>query len=146
MADARRYSWTKFGLGIIAGMSALSTLTITPPHFYLAMSLLFTSTVLLTQGPDEVRQPEPFISDADEWRKLGRGFVHDLPRTLINVAVIVGLTLLCDAAVSRYPFLQSTASRKIWVPILFAAAWIPNVIAAYRRGKSRNQRAQVFAG
>ena len=138
------YSWTKFVLGIIAGMTAIVMLSVTPPHFYLAMFLMFASTTLTTQGRDRAHEPEPVPAELDDWhawRKTGREFVHGLPASALNITFLVAFTLLWDAAVKRYPLISR---REIIVPILFAVAWIPQVIAAFRRGKSRNESAHPY--
>lgn len=145
MAAARPYSWTKFGSGIIVGITAIATLTLTPLHYYSALLLWFTSSLLMAQGPDEVQQPEPFISDADEWRKWGRAFVQGLPG-VVPILVAVALALLWQIAVGRYPSIQSMARPEIVAPILFGIGLVVNVIGAYRRGKRRNQRVHAVAG
>ena len=132
------YSWSRFTLGVIVGTVAISLIAISPDYLFLTVVLLLLSGALLGLAPDKKPETKPFTSDAEEWREGLRGCVQGLPSMAVNAAICVALVLLGQEVVRRYPQIVVDVPLHLLFATFFAALWIRQVIAMYRRGRSTN--------
>lgn len=81
------YFWMTFAAGVIVGVIALSLLAVKPS---IPAGLLLLVSMTLLRQPERPAEPEPerpFVSDADEWRRVRRDFVDDLPSLAVRVVL-----------------------------------------------------------
>lgn len=92
----------------------------------------------MAQEPRRTPTPEPpFTSDKDEWRRLGRDLVKELPRFVVNVAVCLAVVLIWNVVATRYPLLVAQIQGETLVMILVTAFWLLQVAVAFRSGRRR---------
>jgi hypothetical protein len=137
-----RYSWTKFAIGVLAGIVGISVLFYDRSYVFLSVLLVLLSFAFSTQGLRSAvaEEPDGWTSDADEWRKMGRGFIEGLPRIAWTIAVATACGYAWDLAVGRWPVLPEL-SRTL-VLIAFTALWLRQMVSTYRQARMKYHSAR----
>lgn len=134
-----RYSWTKFAIGVLAGIVGIWLLFYDWSYGSLSVLLLVFSVTFTTQAPRAAAAAEPdtFTSDADEWRKEGRGCIGELPRIALWSGATIAFFFAQDFVFDRWPVLdRPPASLTL---IVLSAVWLVRMVFAFRAGRRRNE-------
>ena len=134
-----RYSWTKFAIGVLAGIVGIWLLFYDWSYGLLSVLLLVLSVTFTTQAPRAAAAAEPdtFTSDAAEWRKEGRGCIEELPRIALWSGATIAFFYAQDFAFARWPVLdRPPASLTL---IVLSAVWLVRMVFAFRAGRHRNE-------
>ena len=130
-----RYSWPQFITGVVVGTGAMALLLVSLSNFYPSAFLLFLSAALMIQAPESAGAPEPTVvaePARSRWRHLARAVLQ----ILVAVLAYLVVSSAWDRALRQIPSLADIPLSVIAV-VIFAGAWLIQVVAAYRNGRSR---------
>ena len=145
-----RYSWAKFGVGVVAGLGAFAIAFADDFDFHVLASLLlwFLSIALMFQAPkaSQVEDP-PFTSEREEeewrqldlWQQLGRDAIAGLRNTVRPIFWLLWAMLLWSIAEREFPDLTTVVGEfsSLIVVLALSAWWLTQVVAAFRSGRER---------